>query len=91
MRKDQFRRVENRWGRRDLFSHRRPRRRVPWSVILVVLALAAGAYALTRADLGSLLTSLQSLLPGSTDAQSEAPRSDPDSLPLLPLPPAPPG
>lgn len=89
MRKDEFRRVESRWGQRDLFNHQRRRRRVPWTAILIVIALLAGTFALTRTDLGSLMTSLQSLLPGSSDGQTGEPGTDPDSLPLLPLPPPP--
>ena len=92
MRKDEFRRVESRWGERDLFNDdHRPRRHVPWAWILIVAALVAGAFALTRTDLRSVLDSLQSLLPASSDTQTESPKADPDSLPLLPLPPPPRG
>ncbi len=89
MRKDELRRLDNHWDRRDLFNGHQRRRRLPWSLILIVAVLVAGAFALSRSDLGSLMESLQSLLPGSSDSQTESPQGDPDSLPLLPLPPAP--
>lgn len=88
MRKDEFRQVEQRWARRDLFGQRR-RRRVPWAWILMVVALVAAGVALTRTDLGALLSSFQSLLPESSDSEGKGPKADPNSLPLLPLPPAP--
>jgi hypothetical protein len=89
MRKDEFSRAERRWSeRRDIFTERRRRRRFPWRATLLVLALGAAALALSRSDLDGLLAGLSSLWP---DASEPQPKSDPNRLPLLPLPPHPSG
>jgi hypothetical protein len=84
MRKDDFVRSERRWSqRRGLFSDQ-PRRRFPWRMLLLVLILVGIGFALSRSDLNALLANLQSLWPAHTE---QAPKSDPNRLPLLPLPP----
>lgn len=84
MRKDEFSRAEQRWSRRDIFGERR-RRRIPWGVVMMVLVAIALALIVSSAGMDSFLGSLESWLPTS----SESPQipEDPNSLPLLPLPP----
>lgn len=86
MPRDELSRAERRWSkRRDIFGERR-RRRFPWRWTFLVLALAAAGLLLSRSDLDGLLAGLGSLWPESTKTE---PKSDPNSLPLLPLPPRP--
>lgn len=88
MRKNDLRRTEARWARRNLFGERR-RRRLPWRSIALLLLIGAGLYALTHWDLvgGAQRLWAQAPAPPST------PRTTVDSerLSILPLPPEPPG
>ncbi len=86
-RRNEFGRADRRWGNRDIFGERR-RRRVHWVPILVVLVLAAGAYALSDPQRRDGIHGLWAEI--SKPAPTVGPESG-DRLSILPLPPEPSG
>lgn len=82
MRNRELRRVEQRWGRQDLFGQRR--RRFNWWWALAALVLAALAYILAQTDLEGLWGAIQTRPPASEGTGE--PARDPSRLPLPPLP-----